>query len=526
MLLIVTAIGAHLPLLISHLVGLWQRPHFRFLPMLLPVCGYLLWSRCPRRSEVPFVAAPILESVLLGLSTSLLAAGVWLNSPFLGTASAILAVGYLTLTFAGARAIGPCMGAWTLLWGLIPPPLGYDLALVSRLQVWTSAHASQTLDLLGVDHLMSGNVLTMSDTTFFVDEACSGVHSLFALIGFTAVFIVLMSRGLRRGVLLLMATIPWSLFLNVLRIVAIAVGHSWFQIDLSTGWLHTLLGFVTFVIALALTLSTDQLIDSLGYGGWTVWMTFRRLTRLDRRRSRRSRISEPTPAHEWFAIQRAWQRPVIVRALSVVAICAYSSLGLTQVTGATSGVTGSSAWKVLREVNEASLPGSLGAMHREVFEIEERDFASDLGRSSRIWRYGNPRLQCVVSLDFPFDGWHELTRCYAGLGWKLQERVVESHAEEGWHVAVATFTNESGESAYLIYGFLNERGTMLSPPAEYGVKRFIDRVQRPSTVQVQLFCPSTGSLSASDHDELQACYRQVIRTIKPIVANHSESDGG
>ena len=519
-LLVLTMCCAHLPLLWSHLMGLWVRPHVRFLPFLMGVFAWLIWKRWPRRvgAEVPYVGAPLLELLLLGVSALLLSAGIWLNSPFLGTASAIIAVGYLIVSFGGLRAIESCIGAWALLWVMIPPPLGYDTVLISRLQAWTSVRASQVLDWLRIDHLMSGNVLTIGEDTFFVDEACSGVHSLFALIGFTAVFIVLSSRGLRRGLLLLAATIPWALFLNMLRIVAIAVFHSRLQIDLSTGWAHEVLGVVTFLIALSLTLSTDQMLGALGYWIRTAWTTLRNVVFGSSRASRRSsytsrsavRDEPPSPPIQ----PRRW---VPAKRLGVLALCLYAVMGITQVPGVAVATLSGASWDSRLTFDEQSLPASFFDYEREGFEEVEREWSSDMGRFSKIWHYSNAQKQCVVSISFPFHGWHELTRCYEGLGWQIQDRTAQSVPEEGWQIVTASLTNESGEHAYLVYGFLNDRGAMLSPPSQLGVKRLTDRVQHQSTLQVQVFSPSNVPLSEADCQEMQNVLRQTIQRLKPSI---------
>ena len=44
---------------------------------------------------------------------------------------------------------------------------------------------------------------------------------------------------------------------NVLRIITVALAWEYFQFDLSAGWLHDVLGYVTLVIAAGLTLSAD-----------------------------------------------------------------------------------------------------------------------------------------------------------------------------------------------------------------------------------------------------------------------------
>lgn len=527
--LILAALSAHLPLLSSHFLNLWNRPHYRFLPILLGVCVYLLWQRLPRRGDTPVVAAPILSSVLLVLSLLLLASGIWLTSPVLGAASAIFATGFLIISFVGVRAIDSCIGVWALMWVLIPPPLGYDLALISQLQAWTSSHASDVLDLLGIDHLMSGNVLTLADTTFFVDEACSGVHSLFALFGFTAVFVVFTSRGLRRGLLLLFATVPWALFLNMLRIVTIAVFHTRLQIDLSSGWPHEVLGFITFVIALLLTLSTDQLLGGLGYMSWTAWMSVRKWVGPRRRSSRyyyyyshyfssrnRDPSDEPSPI---VPVRPARISSGIV---SVVALSLYVAIGVTQVTGATNAGLHDYDWSALADVTEQSLPKTVSKFGIQQFETIERDWSSDLGRSSRIWNYANPQQQCVVSVDYPFFGWHELSRCYRGIGWQLQQRTVHSQPQDGWHLVEATFTNESGEHAFLVYGSLNQNGAMLVPPSQLNAKRFIDRVRQQSCVQVQAFSPSSKPISEQNREDVRELFRAAIQHLKPIISKSTE----
>ncbi|MEZ6146191.1 MAG: exosortase U [Planctomycetaceae bacterium] len=519
--LLVVIVCAHLPLLTDHFLNLWHRPHYRFLPILLGVCAYLLWQRWPRKADAPYVAAPILASMLLMMSVTLLGTGVWLNSPMLGAASAIFATGFLIVSLAGVRAVQSCIGVWALMWVMIPPPLGYDLALISQLQSWTSAHASDVLDLLGIDHLMAGNVLTLPDTTFFVDEACSGVHSLFALFGYTAVFVVFTSRGLRRGLLLLASTIPWALFLNLLRIVTIAVVYTHAQIDLSSGWSHEVLGFFTFVIALFLTLSTDQLLGAIGYWCWTCWMALRSWL-IPRERRYRWYAYRSVSEDDNVPSQEVIRRPLLPAGImSLLALCLYGAIGVTQVTGATSKESRVPSWSGLANVTEETLPKALSGFGRGKFEAIERDWSSDLGRSSRIWNYETSEFSSVVSADFPFFGWHELTRCYEGVGWQLQQRSVQSQPQDGWHVVEATFTNESGEHAYLVYGMLNHHGMMLAPPTQVDVKRFVDRVRQQSCVQVQAFSPSNKPLPEERRQQVQELFRSTVLQLKPILSKAS-----
>ena len=46
------------------------------------------------------------------------------------------------------------------------------------------------------------------------------------------------------------------------------------------------------------------------------------------------------------------------------------------------------------------------------------------GEYSRVWTYRGPGRVDMISLDYEFIDWHELTDCYRGQGWKLMSREV------------------------------------------------------------------------------------------------------
>ncbi len=73
----------------------------------------------------------------------------------------------------------------TLLIITIPLPFNLDERLIKDLQLTSSNSASAILDLAGVLHLQSGNVLEIRTGKLFVDRACSGVGSLYALAAIT-----------------------------------------------------------------------------------------------------------------------------------------------------------------------------------------------------------------------------------------------------------------------------------------------------------------------------------------------------
>ena len=151
---------------------------------------------------------------------------------------------------------------------MLPPPFGFDIQLVSRLQAFTSVRASQLLDYFGINHLMVGNVIEFPDQRLLVEEACSGMQSLFALFAYTALYVVWRRVPVFRSALLILISAFWAGVLNVVRVMAIAVAANRFDIDLSSGWRHEVLGLAVFVICLLYTspsprdLSTSRMPSS------------------------------------------------------------------------------------------------------------------------------------------------------------------------------------------------------------------------------------------------------------------------
>lgn len=87
---------------------------------------------------------------------------------------------------------------------------------------------------------------------------------------------------------------------------------------------------------------------------------------------------------------------------------------------------------------------------------------NNLGQYSRIWQYSRENADHVVSLDFPFRGWHPLWICYQTTGWKEQQRIrVKTSADEEpiqWAFYECRLQNLSGEHAVLHFSLFDGNG--------------------------------------------------------------------
>ena len=145
--------------------------------------------------------------------------------------------------------------------------------VTERLQDWSAIGADILLNTLGVDTDRVGNVLTvhMSDGTTHplnVAEACSGMRTLMA---FLAIGVALAALGLPRWwqrVLLVVAGVPISLFVNVLRVASLGM-LSMVDSNFSTGEFHSMVGLVWLIPAFLMFLGVMWVIRNLVDEGQT-----------------------------------------------------------------------------------------------------------------------------------------------------------------------------------------------------------------------------------------------------------------
>ena len=131
-------------------------------------------------------------------------------------------VGAIAYALGGTRLVRAILPAWAFLGLVITPPLTPNYRLVAALQWGVTRFSCRILDLIGVYHLRDGNVIRLAHRTLLVEEACSGIHSLYAVLAGTIFFAAWARRSFLRGVVLVVSAVLWVAAGNALRIVAVA----------------------------------------------------------------------------------------------------------------------------------------------------------------------------------------------------------------------------------------------------------------------------------------------------------------
>ncbi|MDY3552163.1 exosortase U [Gemmata sp. JC717] len=398
------------PFLGWHVRWMSVRSHYEAFPLVVLGAAVLAWVRfrgAPARAgSGPAESWAVWAGLAAGWA-GLVAAEV-LSSSWLACVSVMVLIPALAYGIGGREVLRRVLPAWGMLWLLVPPPMDLDRLLILQLQGLTTAWSSAVLDALDVFHLAAGNVIEIDGRSLLVEQACSGINSLFSLLACTLFLVLLTRRGWGRGVFLMLAAVGWVLAANVARVVLVALLETRWGVTAATGWRHEAIGVVLFVLAVGLLLSTDRLLEFLSRSGAVGGDVPRPVS---------GGNSEHGPA-----------RPSRVGRFAAIVVPAFLALvGLHWAARGDQPVLPVASPLPLA-TNPELLPVKVGAWERREFGTETRETHSFFGEYSQNWLYALPELAVKASLAYPFPGWHDLTWCYRSTGWQIDGQEVVAPA--------------------------------------------------------------------------------------------------
>lgn len=211
-----------------------------------PLAAYVAWLNRDQVLAVPATAdARGLLLVAAGCSMHLL--GRLGAEFFLTRVSLVVILAGVILTYWGLGRLWQLSFALVLLATMVPVPQIIYNKLAAPLQLFASAVASNTLELLGIPIFRDGNVMHLSEISLGVAEACSGLRSISSLSVLALVigYFVCTSVGVRA--LLFFMSFPVAIAVNVLRIVITAL-FAREDPALAEGFFHSFSGWVVFLV--------------------------------------------------------------------------------------------------------------------------------------------------------------------------------------------------------------------------------------------------------------------------------------
>jgi exosortase len=435
------------PQLYTQSLFLWEKQHLQFFPLAFAAAGWFLytegdWNSPSQGARRNIALATSISAILLSI-VSIVFVSSWLSHASLVALLWAWAAGrFSNLTWL--RITGIC----GLLLVTVPAPGGMDGQLIQSLQSLSSIICSSLMDVSNIIHVRRGNVLEIAAKNLFVEEACSGVDSQYALMAVAGV-LLLVGRASLTVSLLTIVTVPiWAILGNLLRIYTIVVGLEFFGIDLATGTVHTLLGLFVFVIAAWAHWSSVQFLNFLElkyFGGPSRNESKSELSASDQERTS-SKLGSVLEKFV-FAVSAI---TLLLTPLSFYALIKYLEKPVPRISKSAAE----------RFPGKDDLPANIAGQQQIGFYTQERETRNILGQHSKTWVYSGKRGKQVASLDMPFRGWHPLWECYMKSGWNRIESTQIKSDLNGAALSSSFFEsvleNSDGEIAILHFSLLDE----------------------------------------------------------------------
>lgn len=190
----------------------------------------------------------------------------------LGTASQLSFFSWVSFFPVIIAIIGLCFsstvlkffyGPFLLLFMAKPLPDSIVVRIFWPLQVLAAKIAAFTLDILQVPVYISGNVIEIPNMKLMVEEACSGMRSVMALLTLSFIMIFFSSLNLLGKLSLVFSSLLLAIALNVFRVSLTGVLAHFYDPDAATGFFHEFSGLLVFIVGLPILFSIATFLSKL-----------------------------------------------------------------------------------------------------------------------------------------------------------------------------------------------------------------------------------------------------------------------
>lgn len=215
--------------------------------LVIPAAAYMAWSNKDKLKTVPRKPSTWgLVLLLWGAVQALIgivAQWVWMSR----MAFLFSIVGCIVAIFGWRMVRELTYPLCTLILMIAPPTFVFERLTLS-LQLLASQLGEFFLEAFGYSVLRQGNVLELVGIKLSVEEACSGIRSMVAILFMCVLYNYFFVRGRSMKAMILVMAIPIAVLGNAARIVITGI-VSQYNPDLVKGAAHEALGYVTVVAA-------------------------------------------------------------------------------------------------------------------------------------------------------------------------------------------------------------------------------------------------------------------------------------
>jgi len=214
--------------------------------------GWLIWQR--RDALKRLTPRPSYASLgLLIASVTMHVLATWWRVHWLSGLAMLGSIWGLVWAVWGRAVLRTLRVPLLFLLFMVPLPSILLIATSFRLKLIAASLATHVLTFLGIAAHQAGSTIQVPGVSVIVDDTCSGLRSLIALIALSMLWTTMMPPSVRRWQqwTIVVAAIPIALVANMIRIVVLVLLAAIYGPQVAGGFIHFGSGVVVFGVALA-----------------------------------------------------------------------------------------------------------------------------------------------------------------------------------------------------------------------------------------------------------------------------------
>jgi exosortase len=266
-LLAASFLAAYAPTFLALVRGPWRTEQESHGPLIIAAALWLAWRASPDARSRPLRPVPLDGWLALAFGLALL----WLSRTqgLLGgeVLSAIIVLAGCVLLAGGRAVLRDFAAPIGLLLFAIPLPDWLVDSVTLPLKVLISDSVTLLLHAIGYPIAQDGVMIVIGPYEVLVQDACSGLNSIFALLAIGVFYVQIARRPtFWRNLALLLAIIPIAVLANFVRVLCLVLIAYYAGVQRLEGPLHLFTGLAMFAFALGALFAFDRLFIDINPG--------------------------------------------------------------------------------------------------------------------------------------------------------------------------------------------------------------------------------------------------------------------
>jgi exosortase len=224
------------------------------------ISGFIVWLKREKLAKLK-ISPSNSGWLLLGPSVLIYVISALLRINFSAALSLIPVLIGIVLLFLGKEYLRQLMFPLLFLIFMIPLPSVAIVNLSFKLKIFAAQVSTFIVNRLGVPAIREGSVIKTMHSYLIVEDPCSGIRSLIALIALGALMAYFSDISKVKKAILFLSSIPIAIGTNVIRIVALSLASEMYGAKFATGWFHNTMGILVFVFAFVGLALVEKLLE-------------------------------------------------------------------------------------------------------------------------------------------------------------------------------------------------------------------------------------------------------------------------